>query len=133
MRVNSKQFFKELDQFEDELRRSAEAAVRKTVKKLYNNIVTRTPVDTGYAKSNWKFTLGSARGNLLPRPSRKFYGPPSQMFLTSIPFGSIITIYNNTPYIKYLENGHSRQAPSGMVALSMVEAEAMLQSEFRKL
>lgn len=133
MFANTSKFFKELDAYEDGLQRGGERAVRKVVKKLYNNVTTRTPVDTGYARRNWRFTIHKPSNKPLPRPVGKRYDPPRPLLLTKIKFGSTITIYNNTPYIEHLENGWSNQAPSGMLAVSMRDAEVMLQSEFRKL
>ena len=133
MFVNSKQFFKQLDNYEDNLERAVERIIRKVTKYLFNQITARTPVNTGYARRNWRFTVYKPTTNPLPRPRANRYDPPRPLLLTKIKFGDTITIYNNTPYIEYLENGSSQQAPSGMVAISMLEAEAMLQREFRKL
>ena len=43
--------------------------------------------------------------------------------------GDDIWISNNLPYIEALEEGHSQQAPHGMVALSLAEAEQGLELE----
>ena len=42
---------------------------------------------------------------------------------TSKPFGTV-WIFNNVRYITALEEGHSSQAPAGMVAVSLAEIEA---------
>lgn len=44
------------------------------------------------------------------------------------PFGSIF-IFNNVRYITALENGHSTQAPSGMVGVTLAEIEAFFARE----
>ena len=43
--------------------------------------------------------------------------------------GESIWISNNLPYITALEDGHSKQAPAGMVALSLAEVSSGLQFE----
>ena len=42
-------------------------------------------------------------------------------------------IYNAAKHIWALENGHSTQAPSGMVALTLVEVPQIIDEEARKL
>lgn len=133
MFADSAKFFNDIQFFEKELKRASERVIRRVTKKLYNNIVDRTPRDTGYARHNWKYTLDTPPYEPLPRPSKTFYEKPEGLFLQEIPFGSVITIYNNTPYIEYLEDGWSGQAPLGMVQISMWEAEADLDNAFRTL
>lgn len=66
---------------------------------VWEEVRQLTPVDTGYAKSRWKFT-----------PTEVLGAP------------NIIT--NDAPYIIYLENGHSSQAPNGMVKVAMAKLAA---------
>lgn len=66
---------------------------------VYEEIRQLTPVDTGYAKSRWRFQ------------ATEVLGAPN-------------VIYNDAPYIIYLENGHSKQAPRGMVKVAMAKLAA---------
>ena len=43
----------------------------------------------------------------------------------------VIFITNNLPYINALENGHSDQAPSGMLAVTLNEVEAGIRDVIR--
>jgi len=43
----------------------------------------------------------------------------------------MITIYNNLEYIEALENGHSQQAPAGMVAVSLAEFNIKLERNMK--
>lgn len=103
---------------------------------LMNRIVLMTPVDTGRARGNWQLTQRSpAKGKVSeddPKVS-KAESPPSaiikeaeQTASGSQP-GDDIWISNNLPYIEALEEGHSQQAPHGMVALALVEVEQGLE------
>lgn len=80
----------------------------------------KTPVDTGRARGNWHISIGH------PEPSvseTKTQTPlPSEgEKLKSSKAGDTIYIQNNLPYIVGLEYGRSRQAPQGMVRLTMQE------------
>ena len=40
---------------------------------------------------------------------------------------TVWTIANNLPYVEALENGHSKQAPAGMVKLALLDVTTELQ------
>lgn len=61
---------------------------------------SRTPIDTGNARSRWERT------------------PPG---LSA--FGTEQVIGNDAPYIVKLEYGHSRQAPEGMARITAAESQ----------
>ena len=46
---------------------------------------------------------------------------------------NIVTISNNVEHIEYLEDGTSRQAASGMVAVSLVEFEISFREHLKGL
>ena len=91
---------------------------------LFNQIVDRTPVDTGYARANWRL------GETLPFFSPPSKGPEGMTFgLPSFPQISgkedVLFIFNPLPYITALEEGHSSQSsPGNMVAGSIALALA---------
>ena len=72
---------------------SVEDGFQDLSREAFNRIKTRTPVDTGRARDGWTIS-----------------GTPTD-----------ITILNEVPYIEFLENGHSRQAPNGMVRITLEE------------
>ena len=59
---------------------------------IFDEIVSNTPVDTGYAQSQWEIDF---------------------------PKDGVCDIWNDCDYISYLEDGHSSQAPDGMVQLAL--------------
>lgn len=99
---------------------------RRIVIKLHQLIVFRNsqmpnhPVDTGWARANWGVSLGKPKTSPIGTyPGQGNKTTLSVFDLTGViaaarPFG-IIWVWNNVPYITKLENGHSTQAPSGMV------------------
>ena len=110
----------------------------RTALDLMNRIVLKTPVDTGRARGNWQLTQRSPAEDMVPETSAKVSSsetPPSAILMeaeqtaSGSQLGDDIWISNNLPYIEALEEGHSQQAPHGMVALSLAEAEQGLELE----
>ena len=61
---------------------------------IERELILATPKDTGTARSGWK------------RPKRGMIGKGKRLVL----------LQNRVPYIEYLDAGHSKQAPNGIVA-----------------
>jgi hypothetical protein len=76
-----------------------------------------TPVDTGWARANW----GVFIGRKCPTEPMGVRGQYNKLFdaasmTISVPRYPFIWVYNNVPYIEVLEDGHSKQAPTGMMS-----------------
>jgi len=119
-----------------------EAVIRKTCLDLYKRIVQRTPVDTGRARASWGISNAN-KGDLAPKGfndrgrgesarGMEEVNKKIQGFMYEI-IGDEVIIYNNVEYIEVLENGHSRQAPAGMVSVSLAEFARHLEDNFSKL
>lgn len=89
----------------DEITKQVDGIIDAVAKEVYVRIYNRTPVDTGFAQSRWVLTRGK------------------EDFVVS----------NDAPYISYLENGHSGQAPMGMVAVTMNEIDRIVEQESKRL
>ena len=111
---NAKSFSASLSKLASFCEANYEAIVTKTVIDLFARIVERTPIDTGRARANWSISM-DVNGN-------EYYDWSDQAeFEYKTERGDTIWIYNNLVYIVPLEEGHSNQAPSGMVAISLQE------------
>ncbi len=97
--------------------------VRKIALSTYTSITKKTPVDTGRARANWNISLDSPNRSVTTSTSGKTPSLPSKVKDRDI------WIANNLPYIESLENGSSKQAPNGMVALSVQEVNAWVKNE----
>ena len=89
-------------------------------------VVEKSPVDTGHFQNNWLVSIGGADGQIVPLPG-DFSGENASTlasYMAGEGFPEIV-IQNNLPYAARLEDGYSSQAPSGMVALTVAEIEAM--------
>lgn len=97
---------------------NTERVVRQVVFLLAQEMILRTPVDTGRARANWSFSVGQYRATY----NMERYDPTGQATLNRFrtnDYGPVMYITNSLPYIRRLETGYSAQAPSGMVAASL--------------
>lgn len=113
---------------------------------LYSSIVKKTPVDTGRARGNWNITVGEDDYTQTENKTPRFQG------VDQIPEprgDETIYISNNLPYITKLEyggypnppkkgsgktvNGYSKQAPEGMVGVTLANNENIFNSAVRSV
>lgn len=123
------------------------AVIRKVAFDIGARIIMRTPVDTGRARGNWVLGIGSptiqgtdqvdsyktkANSNGLGNSSAK-----SALLAGLSDFvpgdGKSIFITNSVPYIGRLEYGSSKQAPSGMVRVTLTEFGAVVQGAVKEV
>ena len=113
-------FALDLSRFGRLTRDRIDVVVRKVSLDLLSGVVFRTPVDTGRARGAWTVgvdalprgtgALDQGGGNTVQAGAAK---------LQPVQAGGIVYIANNVEYIGALEDGHSQQAPQGMVALTL--------------
>lgn len=100
---------------------------------LLDRLVYGTPVDTSLALSNWQVTLNAPASNVIDAHVPGFLGytlAPSARAaidagasaLANKKPGDTIYVTNNTPYIIQLENGKSKQAPTGFLQMALSAA-----------
>ena len=129
MASNAAVFAMELDrEFKAKVEDRLVEVVQKLGLDLLRRIVLKTPVDTGRARGNWFVTIGSPSGAVSQGtdPGGQASIARGSAVITGLTKPQAIWISNNLPYIVRLENGHSRQAPAGMVAVSLAEMSAFL-------
>ena len=125
--TNLKGFTREINAF-GRTTMPAEQKILQTriVLDLLRRIVFRTPVKSGRARGNWQTSLGGATDSVLERfdqTGSNVISLGAQVAGSAPPY-SLITLFNNVNYIRKLESGSSRQAPRGMVDLSVAEVES---------
>ena len=88
-----------------------------------------TPVDTGRARGNWQAAVGAPVDVEIDRldPSGGETIAAASRALIGLGAFKTIFITNNVPYIQALENGNSKQAPAGMVAIALSEVEGIFE------
>lgn len=123
--------------FAKKLELAVPIVVEKLAVDLHTKITRRNPVDTGLSRSRWTIREGEpdnspvpeklADGTITNPPTPPAYPPDG------ISGEKIVYITNNVEYVPYLEAGSSRQAPSGMVAISIYELEAEVEQLLKPL
>ena len=113
--------------------------MRKTIFEIYNRVDLRSPVGDpdqwqipgsappGYVggrfRANWQYEYGTRSTNLVddvdPGGTKTRAKVESKLF--SAPAIGVHYLVNNSPYGQRLEDGHSHQAPRGIVTLVELE------------
>ena len=116
-----------LRQFADKAGRNAELVFRKVSIDVLSRLVLRSPVDTGRFRANWQIGIGSV-GYILDSfdvSGRKTIAEGTAR-IEKINLGQSVWISNSLPYGPRLENGYSKQAPSGMVKVTVSEYQQLI-------
>lgn len=80
----------------------------------------------GRARGNWQLTIGKASKKVLEDRAKSSADTgdlitKGAQILQKLGFGQVVWIANNLDYILFLEDGHSGQAPKGMVSVTLQE------------
>lgn len=87
---------------------------------LLNEVVMRSPVDTGRFRANNQVSIGNPDYSTTTNTDKsgsQTLQQGSAVIAQGKPY-SVIYIQNNLPYAEPLEDGHSQQAPAGIYAVS---------------
>lgn len=98
---------------------------------LSQKIVLLTPVDTTRAEANWIAELNTVP-QAFDEGKRNLSGSRANLdnakrVAKSIKLGDVFVIANSTPYIFFLEQGSSRQAPAGMRNVTAAAFQRMVE------
>ncbi len=121
-------FEKQIEQFVLKVQGRSHEVVKSTVIGVHARIDRRSPVATGRFRGNWQLGIGSAPGGTFEVNDKS--GESARTRITAeIPAqaaGLVYYIANNLPYAQRLEDGWSKQAPSGMVSLTLAESDSII-------
>lgn len=114
----------------------AELVVRKVALDMGGTLIDMSPVDTGRFKNNWVTSVGYK--SVAAVGSAKGGGDGSVYMLKDVvgrwKIGDkSIFITNNLPYAQKLEYGYSKQAPNGMVRITVQRFEEALAKAAREV
>jgi len=125
MDASVKAFNEEFDRLKKDLLVKQVATLqKKLVYAAVASLTFKTPVDTGLARANWQTSVGQPAAGVVSKDSDPIMA--AAVAMSNPPPFTVAYISNNVEYIVYLEDGHSQQAPNGMVALTMQELRMML-------
>ena len=136
---------------------NADLVVRKVVLDIGRSLVEKTPVGNpdlwqnpdnkpdgyvgGHARANWSHSIGALVNQEFKEIDDKDWNGHNisrgriEAALDEIPkmAGKVHYIQNSVPYIQALEDGHSTQAPAGMVAITQTEFQDYIQKALGEL
>ncbi len=87
-------------------------------------VVSRTPVDSGRLRQSWTPKNGA--------PDFSNAGGDFAVVANSLQAGDTFTLANGQPYVRRIEyEGHSPQAPTGMLRISVAEWQQIVRGVVR--
>jgi hypothetical protein len=89
---------------------------------MWGRITRKNPVDTGRSRAAWNLAINKI-DRTVPAEGAKQYPKPTPA-LGRIGYGDTVYVTNALPYVPRLETGWSKQAPNGMVRVSVEEVRA---------
>ena len=144
-------FAEDIKKFAQKAGDNADLVVRKVVLDIGRSLVEKTPVGNpdlwqnpdnkpdgyvgGHARANWSHSIG-ALVNQEFKEIDATGGASIDRIISSVPIkaaGKVHYIQNSLPYMQALEDGHSTQAPAGIVAVTEVEFQDYVQKAIGEL
>lgn len=112
-----------IKQFVAQTKADIDTVIKKIALDCFSKIILRSPVDTGRFRGNWQVEIGEMPAGTVALDDKEGTAAISaaQAKILDLKAGDIIFLVNNLPYAWPLENGHSGQAPNGMVELTVIE------------
>lgn len=95
-----------------------EEEARDMALRIHNRVVSDTPVDTGWARSNWIPSIGVPYPDTVGSRDAINAAVQSQGVARLLGWNfseGVAWLSNNVPYIGFLNEGTSAQAPAGFV------------------
>jgi len=110
-------------------------AARAVCLELYTRLLIRSPVDSGRFCGNWMIgvvVIPEGFDQTKLNPSRALDAEQLAKFM-NYRLGDTIYMRNNLPYAVALENGHSQQAPAGVVKVTVAEFGGIVSKKAREV
>ena len=135
-------FSADLAEFANTLGIELDKAIRKVSLDVFTGIVKKTPVDKGALRANWAIGVNKEvtkrpldKGVKLSAGAAESAAMKDVSHLSKVKAGDRVIISNNMPYARVVEygeikgdgpktvGGYSKQAPRGMVRVTLAEVE----------
>lgn len=95
---------------------------KKGAEYLWNELYTKTPKDTGAARSSWNISINA------PNYSFNKNKTSNSLNIPQFKLNDTLIISSGCPYIKVLNNGWSQQAPKNFVQISVLNTKKYMNS-----
>ena len=129
MTASSQLFTAQIGEWVHKAKGNIDLVVRKVALDMFLRVVMKSPVDTGRFKGNWQVAIGTIPAGVLNVEDKSGAATIAkvQAEVLGLKAGQTIYLVNNLVYALPLEYGHSKQAPNGMVRLTIQEFNAFVE------
>lgn len=116
-------FALDISKFVNKAKVDTKTTVQKIAMEAFRRVILRSPVDTGRFRANWGVMVGSPYVGVTDAVDKTGAATAAATMAAIKGWNGQGTIYmcNNLPYSIVLEYGHSKQAPGGMVRVTIAE------------
>lgn len=104
---------------------SIDTAVTEVCSQLSISVIKKSPVKSGRFRGNWMSEIGVS-SSLVEMERREDSAIAQALMKAELASGKVFYLTNNLPYARRLEYGWSKQAPQGMVRLSVAQTLSTL-------
>lgn len=121
-------FALDLRKFAEKAGKRADEVVAQTTAQIVREVDLRSPVRSGRFRGNWQFGIGSMPKGVVNKLDPDGTGTVSAN-IAEIPeqaAGKVYFLANNLPYAQRLEHGYSKQAPAGMVGITVANFQKIV-------
>ena len=107
---------------------NADTVVRVVTEDMCGRVIAKTPVDSGRLKGSWLPSIGTMLSGDPNTPDASGAVSVARVKATALEAkaGDIVYMISNLPYSRRIEYGHSKQAPAGMVRITVSEFSAIV-------
>lgn len=119
----------------DKTRAKIEVAIRKIALDVFSEVILKSPVKEGRFRGNWQVAIGRMPSGTVEIDDKEGTATIAavQAETLGLQAGQVIYLINNLPYAQKLEYGHSQQAPSGMVRITVQRYRPIVEAVARDL
>jgi len=126
-------FSAQLGQFAEQTKEKMDIVFQDIVIEIGESVIRLSPVDTGRFKGNWQMTIDQPSNKSLINYDKDGAQTIAQLVndANRLEAGQKAFIVNNLRYAIPLEFGHSQQAPSGMVRVTLARFQQIVAEAVR--
>lgn len=109
----------DLRKYAEKYRLRMEDVARAVPVELASRVILASPVDTGRFRGNWNVATNRVDATTTEDTDKAGDKAISRAQAVKVQLGDDVYVTNNLPYAQALEDGHSQQAPAGMVGVTL--------------
>lgn len=112
-------FAADLRKYAEKYKLRMEDVARAVPVELASRVILASPVDTGRFRGNWNVATNRVDATTTDDTDKGGDKAIGRAQAVKVQLGDDVYVTNNLPYAQALENGHSQQAPAGMVGVTL--------------